>query len=102
MSFWIAGDFGQGLMIEPDVDDLPAFSDERAALWQRVQSADFLTVNEKRQAVGMKPTPGGDVILMPSSMIPLEDAGTTISGGAADDADAEDGSEDGTVEAEDA
>lgn len=109
MSYWIAEGFGQGLMIEPDVDDLPAFSDERAALWTRVQSADFLTVNEKRAAVGLKPTPGGDVILMPSSMIPLEDAGATISGGAADgtdDADAEGAGgsgddESGTVEAED-
>ena len=32
----------------------------RAALWQRVADAEFLTVNEKREAVGYGPLPDGD------------------------------------------
>ena len=31
-----------------------------AALWKRVSNADFLTLNEKREAVGYAPLEGGD------------------------------------------
>jgi len=34
----------------------------RRALWARVQGADFLTVNEKRAAVGYGALDGGDVL----------------------------------------
>jgi hypothetical protein len=37
-----------------------ALSADRAALWARVAAADFLTVNEKRAAVGYEPVKGGD------------------------------------------
>jgi len=33
---------------------------ERKALWERVRRSDFLTVNEKRAAVGYEPVEGGD------------------------------------------
>ena len=75
---WICPAFGQSIAIEPDIDDLPVFSDERAAAWQRIATADFLTVNEKREALGFAPRPEGNVILTPASMVPLEDAGASI------------------------
>src|SRR4051794_18015542 len=46
------GRAGQGLILEPDLDAIEALSTEREALWRRVTAADFLTADEKREAVG--------------------------------------------------
>jgi phage portal protein BeeE len=35
-------------------------SQEREALWARIERSRFLTLNEKRAAVGYGPVPGGD------------------------------------------
>lgn len=45
------GDYALG----PNLDDVPALADERRALWQRIEKASFLTVNEKRALVGFAP-----------------------------------------------
>ncbi len=42
-----------------DADQVDALSADRAALWERVAKADFLTVNEKRAAVGYQPVEEG-------------------------------------------
>lgn len=42
-----------GLRIEADLDGVAALSDERAALWDRVVAADFLTGEEKRALLGI-------------------------------------------------
>ena len=39
---------------------MEALSAGRAALWERVAKADFLTVNEKRAAVGYQPIEEGE------------------------------------------
>ena len=87
-----------GLTMAPNTDDLPALATERAELWAMLGSAEFITVNEKREAAGYEETEGGDVVLVASSDVPLEDAGTAIHGGTEpmDGADAED-----TADAED-
>ncbi|MGL5838234.1 MAG: phage portal protein [Sphingorhabdus sp.] len=36
-----------------DLDRVPALSEDRERLWAQVSAADFLTVNEKRQAIGL-------------------------------------------------
>jgi phage portal protein BeeE len=38
--------------VRPDLDRIDALSDERAALWSRINAATFLTEDEKREAVG--------------------------------------------------
>ena len=43
-----------------DADQVEALSADRAALWERVAKADFLTVNEKRAAVGYQPIEEGE------------------------------------------
>ena len=43
-----------------DTDRIDALAADRAALWERVTKAPFLTVNEKREAVGYGPVEGGD------------------------------------------
>lgn len=42
-----------GLRIEADLDGVAALSDERAALWDRVAAADFLSADEKRALLGI-------------------------------------------------
>ena len=57
---WLAPQFGDALRVVIDADRIDALAADRSALWSRVQAADFLTLNEKREAVGYAPMPGGD------------------------------------------
>jgi HK97 family phage portal protein len=50
-SAWFS-DIYDGLRLEPDLDRIAGLSAEREALWARVGAADFLTDEEKREAVG--------------------------------------------------
>lgn len=52
---WLAPAFGPDLSLVPDLDQVEALSQERAALWGRIGAADFLTQDEKRAAVGYGP-----------------------------------------------
>jgi HK97 family phage portal protein len=58
---WLAPAFGAGLALAVDTDRIEALSGDRAALWERVTKAPFLTVNEKRAATGYGALQGGDV-----------------------------------------
>lgn len=55
LTAWLAPAYGDGLRLWFDADQIEALSSEREALWGRVAAADFLTVNEKRAAVGYGP-----------------------------------------------
>jgi HK97 family phage portal protein len=57
---WLAPAFGAGLTLAVDTDRIEALSPDRAALWERVTKAPFLTVNEKRAATGYGQVAGGD------------------------------------------
>ena len=59
---WLAPTFGRDLTLAVDTDRIEALSIDRAALWERVTKAPFLTVNEKRAATGYGALQGGDVI----------------------------------------
>lgn len=52
------------LAIRPDLDRVDALSGEREALWARLERCSFLTVDEKREALGYGPlgtsTPAGE------------------------------------------
>ena len=58
---WLAPSFGAGLTLAVDADRIEALSADRAALWDRVTKAPFLTTNEKRAATGYGAVAGGDV-----------------------------------------
>jgi HK97 family phage portal protein len=61
VSAWLGPAYGGGLELRPDLDQVDALTSEREALWARIDRAGFLTLNEKRQAVGYGPVDGGDV-----------------------------------------
>lgn len=59
---WLQPAFGE-LTLAIDVDRIEALSGDRAALWERVTKAPFLTVNEKRAATGYGAVQGGDTFV---------------------------------------
>jgi HK97 family phage portal protein len=81
LSYWLSLKFGKEFSIELDIDNISVFSDERESYWNRTESSTILTVNEKRKLLGFDNIAGGDVLLVSSSMIPIESASTIIEGG---------------------
>jgi HK97 family phage portal protein len=57
---WLAPAYGGELRLAVDTDALDALASDRAAAWKRVGEAAFLTLNEKREALGYGPVEGGD------------------------------------------
>jgi HK97 family phage portal protein len=68
LGHWLGESFGGGLRLAPDLDEVPALSIEREALWKRVGEASFLTDDEKREAAGYEPLPAS---FAPSSLATL-------------------------------
>ena len=62
---WLAPWYGEDLVLGHDLDEAPALALRRERTWQKLARADFLTINEKRAAVGYGPIPGGDVLPAP-------------------------------------
>ncbi len=52
------------LSLSLDLDDVPALEPKRAAKFDRLTRADFMTANEKRSALGLASIDGGDEIGM--------------------------------------
>jgi hypothetical protein len=80
---WLVPMFGEDLEFDADLDGIPALAIRRQATWERVEQSSFMTINEKRQAVGLDDIEGGDVVLISAAMLPLgaevnddEDSGT--------------------------
>ncbi|BAT61237.1 phage portal protein [Variibacter gotjawalensis] len=59
ISQWLEPVYG-AVALTIDADRVDALSVDRAAAWQRLSDASFLTINEKREALGYTPIEGGD------------------------------------------
>jgi HK97 family phage portal protein len=59
---WLGPRFGDGLRVGFDADAVDALAQARQGVWQTLNDADFLTVNEKRAAAGYSPVQGGDTL----------------------------------------
>jgi len=59
---WLAPRFGDNLRLGYDSDAVDALALEREAVWDRLSSATFLTMNERRAAAGYSPVEGGDTV----------------------------------------
>ena len=57
---WLTPRFGDDLKLAHDLDAVPALGIRRERQWDKLARADFLTVNEKRQAAGYGVIEGGD------------------------------------------
>ena len=54
---WLRPYYGPDVSITVDMDGIPALSDERGALWNRLTQASFLTDEERRKMAGLPPLP---------------------------------------------
>ena len=57
---WLVPMFGNDFRLTYDLDKVSALSSRRESIWGRLESANFMTVNEKRHFVGLDPIEGGD------------------------------------------
>ena len=60
LNLWLCPYFSESLKLGYDTDEIPALAQRREAVWTKIQEADFLTINEKREAVGYSPIKDGD------------------------------------------
>ncbi|MDP1975704.1 MAG: phage portal protein [Alphaproteobacteria bacterium] len=52
---WLVPRFLKDIELTYDLDQVPALAPRRQMVWDKIRQADFLTVNEKRQALGYPP-----------------------------------------------
>ena len=66
IAHWLAPAYGPGLRLELNLDKVEALAPERDALWKRLEAATFVSVDEKRNAAGFKPSldPGADRVVL--------------------------------------
>lgn len=58
-------------MLELDLANVTALEPRRESQWERARTADFLTINERRNIVGYEDVDEGDDIMVPASSVPL-------------------------------
>lgn len=73
---WLVPMYGPGLQLWYDEDEISALEPLRRAKAERINNSGYMTVNEKRRAMGFEDVQGGDVVFVPSSNIPLDLAGS--------------------------
>lgn len=58
---WLLPKFGQkDLYLAFDLESIPALAPRREKTWKQISDVSFLTINEKRRALGYEPVKGGD------------------------------------------
>ena len=55
LSHWLSDHTGEGIVLKPDLDQVPALATEREQQWRRISEAGFLTEAEKRALLGLPP-----------------------------------------------
>lgn len=70
---WLCPLYGDNIVIKANWKDSPAFQGQKEKVWASVQSADWLTINEKREATGFPKVnkPEADEVFVNPNMIPL-------------------------------
>ena len=60
LNHWLVPMFGSDLQLSYDENTISALAPRKEKLWNRVEQASFLTINEKRQILGLGAIEGGD------------------------------------------
>lgn len=60
LNSWLTPKFGEDLCLSYDKDAIEILMEKRQKMWKYVENASFMTLNEKREAFGLPPLPGGD------------------------------------------
>ncbi len=61
---WLIPMFGEDLQLQYNINEISGLSSRREKIWTRIENASFLSVNEKRQMVGLSPIKNGDELIM--------------------------------------
>ncbi len=69
LNHWLVPMFGEGLHLAYDVNEISGLSARREKIWARIENASFLSINEKRQMVGMSPIEGGEELQKHTPML---------------------------------
>ncbi len=72
---WLEPMYGDGMMLWYDEEMIPALEPMRKEMFARLQSATFLSDNEKRAAAGYDDMAGADTLFIDANKIPLKLAG---------------------------
>lgn len=76
---WLLPAYGDGLELRPDLDQVPAIVEKRQRLWDMADNSQDLTINERRELKGYDTIEGGDVIMAPANMMPVDSAPDLLS-----------------------
>jgi HK97 family phage portal protein len=76
---WLTPIYGDDLFLWYDENAIDALEPLRKAKFDRMNTTGFYSVNEKRRATNADDIEGGDVVLVPSTSIPLDLAGMSLS-----------------------
>ena len=68
---FLAGRFKPGVKVVLVTDHIDVLRADQDALVIRLKTADWMTPNEKRSAMGLEDIKGGDTLLVPFSLVPL-------------------------------
>ena len=78
---WLVPQFNdQALELRYDIDSIPAMSEQRRRVFESVTTGvkdGILTRNEAREQLGYEPIEGGDQLLVPANLMPLNIANET-------------------------
>lgn len=82
LNVYLTPAFGDDIELRGNFDEIPALEPRRKEKWEKVKGADFLTWNEKREAVGYDKLddPEADKLWIPSGLVPLEEASDLLTG----------------------
>ncbi|GAT77837.1 HK97 family phage portal protein, partial [Ehrlichia ruminantium] len=59
---WLTPKFGNNIFLSYDKDSISVLTEKRKQLWQYVENATFMTINEKRAAFGLPPLDNGNIL----------------------------------------
>lgn len=81
LNHWLVPSFGDKLTLRADWDQVDALQPKRTMVWTRVQTSDWLTINEKREATGYDVLDDdmADQVLVDAGKVPLSASGDAAS-----------------------
>lgn len=68
---WLVPRYGQGLTLKYDKEGIDALRVKREMQRVSLEAVSFMTINEKRDAIGLEPLDGGDELLVDANKIPV-------------------------------
>ena len=72
---WLTPRYNERYKISYDEDSVEAIASKRDRKRQSLETSTFMTINEKREAMGLDPLEGADTLLTEMSKIPLDQVG---------------------------